>query len=46
MEQLEKLFKDTLSGETLVRMVFSAKRRKSLEYSRVVIRPVKVSGRI
>lgn len=40
MEQLEKLFTDIFTGKKLVRMIFSGKRRKSAEHSRVAIRPV------
>lgn len=46
MEQIEKLFEDIFNGNELVRMVFSARRKKSLEYSRVTFRPVKIGSEI
>lgn len=46
MEQIEKLFEDIFNGSNLVRMVFSAKRKKSLEYSKVTFRPVKIGVEI
>ena len=44
MDQLQTLFKTIFSGEDLIRMVFSSKRKKSTEYSKVIIRPVKIGG--
>lgn len=44
MNQLEKLFSDIFAGEELVYMVFSGKRKKSLEYNKVTFRPKKISG--
>ena len=46
MNPLEKRFADVLSGGQLVRMIFSNKRKKSLEYNKVTIRPVKLSGQM
>ena len=46
MEQIEKLFEDIFNGSNLVRRVFSAKRKKSLEYSKVTFRPVKIGVEI
>lgn len=45
MNQLETLFARLFSGEELIRMIFSGKRRKSDPCSRVTIRPVMISGR-
>lgn len=46
MNPLEKRFADVFSGGQLVRMIFSNKRKKSLEYNKVTIRPVKLSGQV
>ena len=46
MTQLETIFEDIFNSNELIRMIFSNKRRKSLEYSKVMIRPVKVGGNI
>lgn len=46
LEALEARFAECFREDgQLIRMIFSAKRRKSLEYSKVTIRPVKLSGR-
>ena len=44
MNILEKCFADVFSEGQLVRMIFSNKRKKLLEYNKVTIRPVKISG--
>lgn len=44
MNILEKCFADILSDGQLVRMIFSNKRKKLLEYNKVTIRPVKIGG--
>ncbi len=44
MEQLEKLFTKIFQDRELVRMIFSGKRKKSLEYNKVTIRPVKIEN--
>lgn len=45
LETLEARFAEFFREDgQLIRMIFSAKRRKSLEYSKVTIRPVKLSG--
>lgn len=44
MNILEKCFADVFDDGQLVRMIFSNKRKKLLEYSKVTIRPVKISG--
>lgn len=46
MNPLEKRFADVFDDGHLVRMIFSNKRKKSLEYNKVTIRPVKLSGQI
>lgn len=44
MNQLDTLFTKIFADGEIVRMIFSAKRKKSLEQSRVTIRPVKLDG--
>lgn len=46
LEQLEQRLAGIFDGGELIRMIFSAKRRKSLEYNKVVIRPVRLSGKM
>ena len=46
MKQLENMFTDIFKSNELIRMIFSGKRRKSLEYSKVMIRPVKTGDGI
>lgn len=46
MNQLRKLLADIFSGGELIRMVFSSKRKKSIEYTKVTIRPVEISGQL
>lgn len=46
MDELKKLFEQIFSKEKLVKAVFSAKRTKSLPYSRVTLRPVMISGEL
>lgn len=46
MNQLEKCLADLFGGGELIRMIFGGKRRKSIEYSKVTIRPVEVSGQV
>jgi len=46
MNPLEKRFADVFADGQLVRMIFSNKRKKSLEYNKVTIRPVKLSGQV
>ena len=46
LEQLEQRLAGIFDEGELIRMIFSAKRRKSLEYNKVVIRPVKLSGKM
>ncbi len=45
-EQLEQRLASIFDEGELIRMIFSAKRRKSLEYNKVVIRPVRLSGKM
>lgn len=44
MNQLKELFNKIFSEGELVRIIFSAMRKKSLPYSKVTVRPVKLSG--
>ncbi len=44
MEQLETLFTKIFQEKELIKMVFSGKRKKSLEYNKVTIRPVKIEN--
>lgn len=44
MNILEKCFADVVADGQLVRMIFSNKRKKLLEYNKVTIRPVKIGG--
>lgn len=46
LEQLEQRLAGIFDEGELIRMIFSAKRRKSLEYNKVVIRPVRLSGKM
>ena len=46
MNQLEKLLADIFCGRELIRMVFSSKRKKSIEYTKVTVRPVEISGQL
>ena len=42
MEKLRELFTNIFNEDKPVKMVFSNKRRKSLEYSKVTVRPIMV----
>ena len=44
MNILEQCFADVFADGQLVRMIFSNKRKKLLEYNKVTIRPVKIGG--
>lgn len=49
MEKLQNLFAEVLAENTekkLIKMIFGGKRRKSLEYNKVTIRPVEIGGRL
>ena len=46
MNQLEERLADLFSGGELIRMIFSSKRKKSVEYNKVSIRPVEISGQV
>lgn len=46
MEKLRTLFEEIFCEEKLVKMVFGDKRRKSLEYKKVMIRPVLIGGQL
>lgn len=44
MDKLTTLFDEVFYKEKMIRMVFSDRRRKSLPYSRVTMRPISVGG--
>ncbi len=44
MAKMEQFFREMLEDETLARIVFSGKRKKSLEYDKVTMRPVEIGG--
>lgn len=46
MNQLEKCLTDIFGSGNLIRMIFSNKRKRSLAYHKVIIRPVKISGKV
>ncbi len=46
MNILEKCFADVFDDGQLVRMIFSNKRKKLLEYNKVTIRPVKIDRQV
>ena len=46
MNQLEERLADLFSGGELIRMIFSSKRKKTVEYNKVSIRPVEISGQV
>ena len=46
MEKLNELFKNIFFEDKPVKMVFSNKRKKSLEYSKVTVRPIMVGNDI
>ena len=46
MEKLRELFINIFNEDKPVKMVFSNKRRKSLEYSKVTVRPIMVGEEI
>ena len=45
-EELEQLFDELFSEKTLIKIIFSGKRKKSLEYSKIMLRPISVGGRV
>ncbi len=44
METLTQLLSAVLDGGKLVRIIFSGKRKKSLEYKKITLRPVSIKG--
>lgn len=44
-DKLEQLFAELFAGNSLLKIIFSGKRKKSLAYSKVMMRPLKVSGK-
>lgn len=45
-DKLTALFAEVFSDDSLMKIIFSAKRRKSLEYSKVTLRPMQIGGRL
>lgn len=46
MKQIREIFEEVFYSEKLVKMIFGNKRRKSIEYNKVMIRPVVLSGQL
>lgn len=46
MKDLQNILEEIFSQEKLIRIIFSAKRKKSLPYRKVTIRPVCIGGRL
>ncbi len=44
--ELERLFSEIFSGDSLIKIIFSGKRKKSLEYSKVMMRPISAGGKV
>ena len=44
-DKLEQLFAELFAGNSLLKIIFSGKRKKSLAYSKVMMRPLKISGK-
>ena len=45
-DKLAALFAEVFSEDSLVKIIFSGKRRKSLEYGKVTLRPMQIGGRL
>ena len=45
-DKLAALFAEVFSEDSLMKVIFSGKRRKSLEYGKVTLRPMQISGRL
>mgnify|MGYP000602159954 CR=1 FL=1 len=45
-DKLAALFAEVFSEDSLMRVIFSGKRRKSLEYGKVTLRPMQIGGRL
>ena len=45
IDKLEQLFTEIFAGESLLKIIFSGKRKKSLAYSKVMMRPLKIGGK-
>lgn len=45
-DKLAALFAEVFSEDSLVKVIFSGKRRKSLEYGKVTLRPMQIGGRL
>ena len=46
MNQIREVFEDVFFKEKLVKMIFGSKRRKSIEYNKVMIRPILLGGEL
>ena len=49
MEKIQSLFNEVFAPDAekkLVKMIFGGKRRKSLEYNKVTVRPVEIGGQL
>ncbi len=44
IDKLEQLFTEIFAGDSLLKIIFSGKRKKSLAYSKVMMRPLKIGG--
>ena len=44
IDKLEQLFTEIFNEDTLLKIIFSGKRKKSLAYSKVMMRPLKIGG--
>lgn len=44
-DKLEQLFAEIFAGDSLLKIIFSGKRKKSLAYSKVMMRPLKIGGK-
>ena len=45
-DKLAALFAEVFSEDSLMKVIFSGKRRKSLEYGKVTLRPMQIGGRL
>lgn len=45
IDKLEQLFTEIFAGESLLKIIFSGKRKKTLAYSKVMMRPLKIGGK-
>lgn len=40
MAEIERMLRELFTGDDLIKIIFSNKRKKSIEYNKVTIRPV------